>query len=168
MRRLMAVLAAVLLAVPSAATADERITRFVSDVQVRPDSSLDVTETIDVIGEGKQIRRGIFRDFPTRYKGRAGAQVRVGFTLGQVTRDGVSEPAAIEPISNGVRVRIGDADKLLEHGQHRYVIRYRTTRQIGRFADYDELYWNATGTGWAFPIDLAEATITLPAAVKLG
>jgi hypothetical protein len=94
--------------------------------------------------------------------------VRVGFTLGQVTRDGVSEPAAIEPISNGVRVRIGDADKLLEHGQHRYVIRYRTTRQIGRFADYDELYWNATGTGWAFPIDLAEATITLPAAVKLG
>ena len=168
MRRLMAALAAVLLAVPSAATADERITRFVSDVQVRPDSSLDVTETIDVIAEGNQIRRGIFRDFPTRYKGRAGGQVRVGFTLGQVTRDGVSEPAAIEPISNGVRVRIGDADKLIEHGQHRYVIRYRTTRQIGRFADYDELYWNATGTGWAFPIDQAEAIITLPAAVKLG
>ena len=42
------------------------------------------------------------------------------------------------------------------------MIRYRTTRQIGFFADYDELYWNATGTGWTFPIDMAEARITLP------
>ena len=41
-------------------------------------------------------------------------------------------------------------------GEHSYVIRYRTTRQIGRFKDFDELYWNATGNGWIFPIDLAE------------
>ena len=47
-------------------------------------------------------------------------------------------------------------------GPHEYVIRYRTTRQIGFFDDYDELYWNATGTGWTFPIDGAEARITLP------
>ena len=168
MRRLMAALAVFLLWVPSAASAEERITRFVSEVQVRPDAALDVTETIDVIAEGNQIRRGIFRDFPTRYKGRTGGQMRVGFTLGAVTRDGASEPAAIEAISNGVRVRIGNADKMLDHGPHRYVIRYRTTRQIGRFADYDELYWNATGNGWAFPIDQAEAIIKLPVAVKLG
>ena len=42
------------------------------------------------------------------------------------------------------------------------MIRYLTTRQIGFFGDYDELYWNVTGTGWAFPIDMAEARITLP------
>jgi len=73
-----------------------------------------------------------------------------------------------EAISNGVRIRIGDADKLLDHGDHRYVIRYRTTRQVGRFADYDELYWNVTGNGWAFPIDVAETRIRLPSAVKFG
>ena len=53
----------------------------------------------------------------------------------------------------------------LSTGPHEYVIRYRTTRQIGFFADYDELYWNATGTGWTFAIDSAEARITLPEAV---
>ena len=170
MRRLAAVLAALLelAAVPSAASAEERITRFLSDVQVQRDASLDVTETIDVRAEGDRIRRGIFRDFPTRYRGRNGSQVRVGFTLGGVLRDGVPEKAAIEAISNGVRIRIGDADKLLEPGDHRYVIRYRTTRQVGRFADYDELYWNVTGNGWVFPIDAAEARIRLPAAVKFG
>ena len=71
-------------------------------------------------------------------------------------------------MANGVRIRIGDADKTIEPGDHRYVIRYRTTRQVGRFADYDELYWNVTGNGWIFPIDVAEARIRLPKAVKFG
>jgi uncharacterized membrane protein YgcG len=48
------------------------------------------------------------------------------------------------------------------------VIRYRATRQIGFFAEHDELYWNATGTGWTFPIDMAEARITLPEPVPFG
>ncbi|HZB70246.1 MAG TPA: DUF2207 domain-containing protein [Sphingomicrobium sp.] len=170
MARLLAALAVLLslAAVPSAASAEERITLFSSDIQVSADASLDVTETIDVRAEGAQINHGIFRDFPTRYRGPRGGQFRVGFKLGGVTRDGNPEPAAIEPIANGIRIRIGDADKLIEDGDHRYVIRYRTTRQIGRFADYDELYWNVTGNGWVFPIDVAEARIRLPAAVKLG
>ena len=170
MARMVAALAVLLslAAAPTAAGAEERITRFASDVQVRQDASLDVAETIDVRAEGDRIRRGIFRDFPTRYRGRHGSQIRVGFTLGAVTRDGYPEPAAIEAIANGVRIRIGDADKIVEPGDHRYVIRYRTTRQVGRFADYDELYWNVTGNGWVFPIDVAEARIRLPAAVKFG
>ncbi len=64
--------------------------------------------------------------------------------------------------SNGVRVRIGNASQTVPTGRNTYVIRYRTTRQIGFFEKFDELYWNATGTGWTFPIDVAEARITLP------
>ena len=37
-----------------------------------------------------------------------------------------------------------------------YTLRYRTTRQLGFFARHDELYWNAIGPGWAFPIDQAQ------------
>ena len=169
MRHVLA-LAALVLAVAggSTASAEERIARFSSDVQVEPDAALEVTETIDVRAEGDRINHGIFRDFPTRYRGRNGSRVRVGFVLRDVTRDGQPEKAAIEPMANGVRIRIGNADKIVEPGDHRYVIRYRTTRQIGRFADYDELYWNVTGNGWVFPIDLAEARIRLPKAVTLG
>ncbi|MEO8176009.1 MAG: DUF2207 domain-containing protein [Sphingomicrobium sp.] len=168
MRAALAALAAILLWLPAAASAEERIARFISDVAVQPDSSLNVTETIDVHAEGDRITHGIFRDFPTRYRGRNGSQVRVGFTLGDVTRDGYPEKAVTEPVSNGIRIRIGDAAKTVDPGDHRYVIHYSTTRQIGRFHDYDELYWNVTGNGWAFPIDLAEVQIHLPKAVKLG
>jgi hypothetical protein len=81
-----------------------------------------------------------------------------------VKRDGAEESYATERLENGTRIRIGRADTMLTTGQHEYVIAYRTTRQIGFFEDFDELYWNATGTGWTFPIEVAEARITLPEA----
>ena len=161
--------AALLLAAAStAASAEERILRYLSDVQVRADSSLQVTETIDVRAERDQINHGIYRDFPTRYRGRNGSQVRVGFTFESATLDGQPVPASAEAHGNGVRVKVGDPDTFVEVGEHRYVLRYRTTRQIGRFPGYDELYWNATGNGWIFPIDVAEARIRLPSPVKFG
>ncbi len=144
------------------ALAVERILQFLSDVKVEKNGDLLVTETIRVNAEGREIRRGILRDFPTTYTARDGRRVRVGFTVLSVTRDGQPENFTNEALSNGVRTRIGSAERLVSTGQHTYVIQYRTTRQIGFFEKFDELYWNATGTGWTFPIDVAEARITLP------
>ena len=144
------------------AGARERITRFVSDVDVQRNGDLLVTETIQVNAEGYTIRHGILRDFPTTYRGKDGSRVEVGFDVLAVQRDGAPENYATERMSNGVRVRIGSADRTLDGGLHEFVIKYRTTRQIGFFKNFDELYWNATGTGWTFPIDMAEARITLP------
>ena len=160
--------AAALFFAPAAAHADEGIRRFFSDVQVQSDSSLEVTETIDVTAEHEQIQHGIYRDFPTRYRGPHGTQVRVGFSFHGATLDGMPVRASTEAHGNGVRIKIGDPDEYVAVGDHRYVIRYRTTRQVGRFKDYDEIYWNATGNGWVFPIDVAEARIRLPQAVRFG
>ena len=79
-----------------------------------------------------------------------------------MTLDGSHENYVTERMANGVRVRIGSSGRTISTGSHLYVIKYRTTRQIGFFERYDELYWNATGTGWTFPIDMAEARIHLP------
>lgn len=149
------------------AAAVERILQFVSDVRVERNGDLRVTETIRVQAEGREIRRGILRDFPTTYHRRDGARVEVGFEVEQVTRGGMPEAFAIERLANGVRVRIGRANVLLPIGTHEYVISYRTTRQIGFFPAYDELYWNATGTGWTFAIEAVEARITLPKRVPI-
>lgn len=167
-RRLLPLLAALALARPAAAAADERILQFTSSVQVARDGTLDVAETIRLRSEGETIRRGIQRDFPTRYRNAAGREIHVGFDLVEVRRDGASEPWEKMAQANGIRIRIGSADRLLPAGEHEYLIRYRTTRQIGFFGDYDELYWNATGTGWTFPIDVAEARIRLPTVAPFG
>ncbi|MGZ5841805.1 MAG: DUF2207 domain-containing protein, partial [Xanthobacteraceae bacterium] len=156
----------VLVAAHMPAAAEERIARFVSDVDVQRNGDLLVTETIQIWAEGGQIKRGILRDFPTTYRRADGSRVEVGFDVQSVTRDGSVEEFATEKMANGVRVRIGSAGRSVNSGLHEYVIRYRTTRQIGFFDGYDELYWNATGNGWTFPIDVAEARINLPDKVE--
>jgi hypothetical protein len=150
-----------------AAQAGERIISFRSDIDVARDGALAVTETIRVNSEQRDIRHGIYRDFPTRYA-RAGRRVRVGFDVESVQRDGRAEPWTRERIDNGVRVRIGSGDVDIDPGEHVYVIRYRTTGQLGFFPTYDELYWNVTGNAWMFPIDSAEARIRLAQPAQWG
>lgn len=144
------------------ASAQERITNFVSDVRIATDGTLTVTESISVVAENDRIQRGIFRDFATTYRDSAGNRVRVRFDVENVERDGRPEPYILEAIENGVRVRIGRGDVMIPRGGHRYVIVYKTNRQIGFFPGYDELYWNATGNAWVFPILRAEAIIRMP------
>ena len=143
----------------------ERILDYYSDVVVSADGSMMVTETLKVEAAGDQIKRGIYRDFPTEYGGPYWTRVVVPFEVLKVQRDGHAEPYHLEDQSNGVRVYIGDSGVLLEPGQYTYTIVYRTDRQLGFFGTHDELYWNVTGNGWAFPIDRASARVHLPADV---
>jgi uncharacterized membrane protein YgcG len=148
--------------------ADERILEFDSDIRIAAAGGMTVTETIRVRAEGSEIRRGIFRDFPTDYRDRLGNRYRVGFDVLSVMRDGRPEPYFQERRSNGVRVYIGDADTFLPAAEYVYQLRYATDRQLGFFADHDELYWNVTGNGWGFPIDRASARVSLPTPVAAG
>jgi uncharacterized membrane protein YgcG len=157
-----------LLAVLGPVRADERVLSFISDVTVERGGELAVVETFAVRAEGNEIRHGVRRDFPTSYSRPDGSLVVVGFEVQSVTRDGSPEDWTTERLGNGIRVQIGSADRFLSNGRHEYVIRYRTTRQIGFFPEHDALYWNANGVGWTFPIDQAEARITLPEAVPFG
>lgn len=166
MKRAALAFAMMLLAVP--ASAQERIRAYDVDVDVRADGSLDVTERITVHAEGQQIRRGIYRDFPTRYRDRYGNRVRVALDVLGVERDGNPEPWFTERMSNGVRINTGNDDFLPVPADYTYTLRYRTTRQLGFFDNHDELYWNAIGTGWIFPIESSTVNVRLPAAVPIN
>lgn len=149
------------------AAASERIERFHADISVLADGNLEVIETIQVIAEGAQIKRGIFRDFPQLYRNKSGLRVERSFDVLGVQRDGRTEPYTIEKFQAGTRVRIGSANTYLPSGRHQYVLRYRTSNQLLFFKDHDELYWNVTGNEWAFPIDVAEAVVHLPDGIEV-
>jgi uncharacterized membrane protein YgcG len=149
----------------------ERIVDYNSDIVVDADGGLTVIESIAVVAMGEQIKRGIYRDFPTLYARtlRIGEEyvpilrTEVPFEVVSVQRDGQPEPFHTESRDNGLRVYIGAADAVLPAGPHSYRLQYKTARQLGFFADHDELYWNVTGNGWVFPIDRASASVVLPA-----
>ena len=145
-----------------AAAESERITNFHSDIVINADRSMVVTETIRVYANGSQIRRGIYREFPTQYKDRNGRSYKVGFELLAVLRDGQQESYHSERMSNGIKYYFGKEDVFLSPGYYTYTFKYWTNRQLGFFANHDELYWNVTGNGWKFVIEEANATVHFP------
>lgn len=152
---------------PAAAQDDsEKILSYHSDITVKPDASMEVIETVRVVAQGQTINHGIYRDFPTDYRTPWGFQKKSGFKILEIRKDGRPEPYHTEGASNGTRVYIGSKDVTLVPGVYTYTIQYRTDRQLGFFADHDELYWNVTGNGWVFPIQEATATVHLPAGIS--
>lgn len=163
MRRLQVIAALLLWWCASAPLlAQERIVSYDSIVTINADASLDVVEHIRVRAEGNNIRRGIYRDFPTRYPDRLGNRVNVDLEVLGVERDGKPEPWFAERMRNGVRINTGNDDFLPTPAEFTYTLRYRTTRQLGFFDAHDELYWNAIGTGWMFAIERGTVEVRLP------
>lgn len=160
-----AVLAGLWLA--TSAVAAERITSYAVNIQVLPSSELLITENISVRAEGNQINRGIFRDIPTVLEDDDGRKIRSSIYDVEVTRDGSLENFSISGISGGKRIYIGHEDVYLKPGFYTYELKYKMDRQI-RFRDeFDELYFNAIGQFWAFPIDRAVVRVQLPDGINI-
>jgi len=153
---------------PGAGQDVEEILSYAVTVMVEGDGSMEVTEEIRVRALGQEIRHGIYRDIPTSFPRQSGfGRVTAPLEVIHVLRDGRAEPYAVQSVGGparrgGIRIRVGDADALVPPGVHVYLLTYRTARWL-TFADsYDELYWNATGNGWSFPIREASARVVLP------
>lgn len=151
-----------LLLLSAASPAAEKIRSFNSDITLQVDGEVKVVETIQVQVEHNNIRRGIFRDFPTIYKTPWLTKSTVGFAVEKVLRNGQPEPFHTEPLAGGVRIYIGDKNHLVPRGLQTYTIGYRTNRQMAFLDTHDRFAWNVTGNGWGFPIDKVSATVQLP------
>ena len=114
-------------------------------------------------------RHGIYRTIPVVYKRQVSENLpmsagRVRFSL-DVRRvaDGAGDPLPYEV--SGIQnkeIRIGDPDRTVS-GRQVYVIDYALSGGLGFFEEFDELYWQVTGTRWPVPIEHASATVILPA-----
>ncbi|MDR3333120.1 MAG: DUF2207 domain-containing protein [Synergistaceae bacterium] len=144
------------------AEASERIMEMNVTASIGPDSVMLVHETIKARVEGFDIRRGIIRSIPTDYSDSAGRVNRTGFELVSALIDGSRTGVQLERSGRNVEVRIGDPDRTLPRGTHVFEITYKALGWVAFRESYDELYWNATGDEWTFPIDHATFRLTLP------
>lgn len=142
----------------------ERILSFTSIIDIHKDSTISVEETIKthITDTGKH---GIVREFPTTYTDRWGNKFTIGFKVEKILKDGQPVPFKITDAPNGKKIYIGEAHTTLSPGIYTYALLYTTDRQIGFFKEWDELYWNVTGTGWRLPIDTVFAQVSLPGTI---
>lgn len=146
--------------------AQERILSYHTDIKIDSLGELRIEEKITVQAEGRQIKRGIYRTFPTTYDDKVGTKYKVGFEVLSVVKDGEEEPYTLKSQSNGVAIYIGDENTFLPNGQYTYTLVFKTTRQIGFFETFDELYFNVIGGDWQFTIEKASVTVYLPPGAK--
>jgi uncharacterized membrane protein YgcG len=141
---------------------EEHVISYESDITINTDATIDVVETIKVYANGNDIKRGIYRAYPTEYTDKDGFAVSVDFDVLEVLKNGEKEPYHVTSEYNGKVVYIGDENVFLQPGVYTYTIRYRSGKILGFFEEYDELYYNINGTGWVFPMEKVSATIHLP------
>lgn len=152
----------------TAAYAAEQITDYHAKIEIAKNGDLTVTETISVIAEGRNINRGIFRDFPLYFINPDGAQSRVDFDIISIKRNGNKEPYHTTYVNDDIRIFIGEDDYYIDRGPHTYEIKYHTDRQMQFFDEGDELYWNVTGNFWQFQINKASAEVFAPDGGKIS
>jgi hypothetical protein len=163
LRLALALLFAVLVASPLHAT--EVVRSFHAEIEVERTGKVLVTETIDIVSEGKQIRRGIYRDVPLSTM-TEGGMAPIVLKVIKVERDGAPEGYLRSFQAGGNRVYFGKEDTLLPPGKHSYRWTYEIEHQISPDGADDVFAWNVTGV-WGFGIETASATVKLPNGVKI-
>jgi len=155
-------LASLSLAALPAAARQLTIQNFHAEVTVHPDSTIEVTETIEAHFSGEW--HGLYRTIPVEYR----------------TPQGLNYTLHVKVLS--VADDSGDSLKYeisTEHGYRKFklyvpnavdatrtvVLRYSVSDALRFFDDHDELYWNLTGDEWDVPIQHAAGRIILPAGV---
>lgn len=140
----------------------EKVVSYHTEINMSPDLSMVVTETITVTCARNFINRGIFRDFPKEYTDIKGNKHTFDFSILAVFKGDIPEEYTIKDLGKGTRLYIGKKDYILSFGDHKYTIIYEVENPTLILKDSYEFYWDVTGIRWPIPINNASATIKLP------
>jgi uncharacterized membrane protein len=137
------------------------ITNFHSDIQIHQDTTITVSEKIEVDFNNLQ-KHGIYRTIPVKYRTNFGNNLNIRLRLLSIT-DSQDQPLQVKTTREGdnVKFRIGDPDRTIT-GAQEYRISYLVKQVVTKPTDKAELYWNVTGTDWPVPILQASASVTAP------
>lgn len=153
------------LALPLAARA-EGIRTFDAALHLQKDTTIDVTETI-TMDFGTAERHGIYRVIPVRYT-RYGNAYTTPLRVESVTDEsGRALHYSLARQGADENIKIGDADRTLT-GVHIYILRYQVRRAVNFFGGAPEVYWNATGSEWPYPMQRVTARVYPPSGTPLN
>lgn len=145
----------------------EHIENFDTNIQINSDGTINVSEDI-LYDFGTTNRHGIFRNIPFTKVNENNKRVDLEFENFSVTdENNKSYKFETSTENEQIILKIGDPNSTIT-GTHTYNISYKVSGAIGYFKDYDELYWNSTGTQWDVPITNTKTLISFPDKIEPG
>ena len=159
-RRLLGLTLFLLAAVTVSADRTLVIERFEASIEVSPDGSIRVDETI--VPRFTGTWNGIFRTIPVEYRTPQGLNYTLRLDVESVT-DAAGQKLKYETSRERHYRKLKiwvpgavDATRTVK-------LRYRVSNALRFFDEHDELYWNVTGDEWEVPIESVSAIVRLPA-----
>ncbi|MEO1090521.1 MAG: DUF2207 domain-containing protein [Pseudomonadota bacterium] len=144
----------------------ERYTNYAMSLHVQKTGEIVVEETITAVVTDDDIRHGITRTIPLIRHHRYGSS-RSDFTVLDATLNGQPVDYSADVGGTEADIHLGSPDRLLQPGLYTFTLEYEMDRQVGHFADHDEIYWNAVGFEWEFETEKAVATVWPPEGAKI-
>ena len=136
----------------------EKITNYDVTVQINKNGTLTVNEVIDYEFDDA-AKHGIYRDIPLRSK-KNGADIYKSYIkMNSIKRNGLSEEYSTKNFNEGVRYRVGSADRFVENGVNRYEFNYVIYNAVFEKDGIYQVYYNAIGQFWNVPVERASVII---------
>jgi hypothetical protein len=151
----------------------DEILSFQSELVLHPDSTLTVTETVEVQDRPGGVVQGCFkRSFPgqatLRHDEDSSHTTAPSYRFLAVLKDGNPTRYSTKKDSWGGRtICIGAPDSALENGAHAFTIQYKTDYRLVELYFHDELFFDVTSQALEMPVKKASATVTLPKGAHL-
>jgi len=144
----------VLVTTPAHAAGEDQIDSWTASYRLQPSGVLQVEETIVWRFGADSGRHGILRHLITREKFTETedavfdvANLRVSSPDRVSTQVSTTTTEQDDGRTEALTIRIGDPDRTISRATATYLLSYDVTGAMRSFADYDELYWDATGFG---------------------
>ncbi len=145
--------------------AKEHIPYFFSRIDLLPDGLIQVTDTIIAVANGEKLKNGIIRAFPRYVYTRQGERQKVDLNLLDVSINETSVPYKIVDRNNYFFLEPAQKSELAP-GIYEYQFRYTLDNQLFQYDEFDEFYWNLTGSVWNLVIARAGAVVIMPPSTK--
>jgi uncharacterized membrane protein len=134
--------------------------RFDAELQLNPDGTFDVTETMVVRFTGAW--NGIYRTIPLEYRTQEGFDYRLNVSVEEVTDENYAA-LRYEKSREGGNLKVKIYVPVATDTTRTIKVKYRVANGLRFFADHDELYWNITGNEHRDTMEESSAQVLLPA-----
>ncbi len=139
----------------------EHIPYLMTNIEILPDGVIKFTDTIVIVADGKKLHNGLTKILPRDIVSRNNERHPINYTLVGVSVNEQSIPYKL--VENGKSIfLIPQEDYVLEPGVYTYKFEYLADNLLWNYGDFQEFYWDVTGSFWNLVIARAGATLSLP------
>lgn len=147
------------------APAKEHIPYLFSMIEILPTGLVKINETVVVVANGEKLINGLSRSIPKYSTSRINVKHKVDIDLLSVTINGQDVPHKLEEVGNNIVITPQQAYQL-QPGVYTYQFDYILDRQLWYYDEFNEFYWDVTGSSWNLVIARAGASVSIPGELK--